>query len=118
LDCLQSEQPQRRDKLGTFDLIQYTVPVQIGEISVDGTFAFVLQAHQDNQNSPQEFSEVTNSLSFVFGILINELMELNLPHNLLITDDGRTIFVFVRDFGSKDNLYGWLEFSGAVPVKD
>ena len=57
-----------------------------------------------------EFAEVTNSLSFVFGIIVNELIELSLPHNILLTNNGSTIYIFVRDFvdTKSKNRYGWL----------
>jgi hypothetical protein len=44
---------------------------------------------------------VASSLSFVFGIVANELIELCIPHNILF---------------SEKHLYGWLEFSGIIPV--
>lgn len=61
---------------------------------------------------------MTNSLSFVFGIIANELIELNIPHNLLISEDGNIIYIFLRDFCSPNNHYGWIEHCGAVVVTD
>jgi uncharacterized protein YerC len=37
---------------------------------------------------------------------------------LLITDDGQSIYIFIRDFCTPNNLYGWLEFSGVAVVVD
>ncbi len=61
---------------------------------------------------------MTNSLSFVFGIVVNELIELNVPHNVLISDNGETIYIMIRDFSNQGNLYAWLEFAGVVVVHD
>ena len=55
-----------------------------------------------------EFAELTTSLSFAFGVISNELMELNIPHNILFTDNGKTIYIFVRDFCHPKANYGWL----------
>ena len=54
----------------------------------------------------------------MFGIITNELMELNIPHSVLISDNGKTIYIFVRDFNSAKVNYGWLEFSGVAVVAD
>lgn len=63
-------------------------------------------------------SEVTNSLSFVFGLVANEMIELCIPHNVLFTEGGSRIVVVVREFNHPECLYGWLEFSGVVPVSE
>lgn len=63
-----------------------------------------------------EPSEVASSLSFVFGIVVNELIELCIPHNILFTENGNKIYIMMREFASEKNLYGWLEFAGVVPV--
>jgi hypothetical protein len=43
---------------------------------------------------------------------------LNIPHNLLITDDGQSIYIFIRDFCSNHCTYGWMEFSGVIATCD
>lgn len=59
---------------------------------------------------------MASSLSFVFGIVVNELIELCIPHNILFSENGNSIFIMIREFASEKNLYGWLEFAGVVPV--
>ena len=61
-------------------------------------------------------SEVASSLSFVFGIIANELIELCIPHNILFSDKGSRIYVMLREFGEGANCFGWLEYSGVVPA--
>ena len=34
-----------------------------------------------------------------------------MPHNLLISEEGKVIYLIVRDF---DPFLGWLEFSGGL----
>lgn len=55
-------------------------------------------------------------MSFVFGIVANELIELCIPHNVLISENGNKIYIMLREFASDKALYGWLEFSGVIPV--
>jgi hypothetical protein len=57
-------------------------------------------------------------LAFVFGIIANELIEMNIPHNLLITDDGQSIYIFLRGFCSNNNLCSWLDFAGVAVAFD
>lgn len=59
---------------------------------------------------------MASSLSFVFGIVANELIELCIPHNILFSDNGSKIYLIFREFASEKHLYGWLEFSGVIPV--
>jgi hypothetical protein len=59
---------------------------------------------------------VATSLSFVFGIVVNELIELCIPHNILFTENGSRIIIMVREFSSEKTLFGWLEFAGVIPV--
>lgn len=87
--------------------------IEIGEIVSEGRQALVLSPYS---KEPIEYAEMTNSLSFVFGIIVNELIELSIPHNLLITEDGHCIYIFIRDFCLPDNRYGWMEYSGVVAV--
>jgi hypothetical protein len=63
-------------------------------------------------------SEVASSLSFVFGVIANELIELCIPHNLLFSQAGNRIYLIVREFGEPGANYSWLEFSGVVPVEE
>jgi hypothetical protein len=66
--------------------------------------AFVISAIGENN----EASEVASSLSFVFGIIANELIELCIPHNILFTENGSKIYIIVREFACEKNLLGWL----------
>ncbi len=54
--------------------------------------AFVLSPLGENK----EPSQVANSMSFVFGLMVNELIELCIPHNVIISDNGYDIYIIVR----------------------
>lgn len=84
--------------------IQYTVGVKIEEIDSPISQAFVLTPIGENL----EASEVASSLSFVFGIIVNEMIELCIPHNILFTENGSKIVIMMREFASEKLLYGWL----------
>lgn len=55
-------------------------------------------------------------MSFVFGLIANELIELCIPHNVLFSENGNTVYIILRDFGDDKHHYGWLEFSGVAWV--
>lgn len=46
--------------------------------------------------SSSNISEVTESVSNVAGTIVNHLIEQNLPHNLLIADQGTVVYIFIR----------------------
>ncbi len=86
--------------------------IKIEEIDSSMCHAFVLSPIGSNNES----SEVANSLSFVFGLIANELIELCTPHNVVFSDNGDTIYIMLREFGDDKQNYGWLEFSGVAWV--
>mgnify|MGYP003687926397 CR=1 FL=1 len=47
---------------------------------------------------------------------MNELIEKTIPHNVYISNQGMTIYVFLRDFSV--GLDGWSEFSGVQLTSD
>ena len=42
-------------------------------------------------------------------IIVQELISLNIPHNLLISESGKTTYLMLRDAHER---MGWLEFGG------
>lgn len=84
--------------------MQYSVGVKIEEMDSPMGQALVLSPTGENF----EPSEVASSLSFVFGIVVNELIELCIPHNILFSENGNRIFIMMREFASSTNLFGWL----------
>ena len=63
-------------------------------------------------------SETSSSLSFVFGLLINEILDKNIAHNILICEGGKRIYVLPRKFATAKNQSGWLEMAGVEVVTD
>lgn len=60
----------------------------------------------------ENVSEAIESVSNVAGILLNHLVELNIPHNLLMSSSG-SIYVFPRAFLSEDSA-GFFEMAGLI----
>ena len=65
-----------------------------------------------------DIGEIYSSLSFVAGAITNILLEKNIPHNLIISDKGKTIYIIPRIYEKEiqnDNLRcAWLECSGVA----
>lgn len=51
-------------------------------------------------------------MSFVFGLIVNELLESNIPHNIVICDGGYSIYIIPRKFQTEKNMAAWLQFAG------
>lgn len=63
--------------------------------------------------TPTNVSEITESVGNVAGTIVNHLIEKNLPHNLMITEQGTVVYIFVRQQGPHVTF---LELSGLVMV--
>ncbi len=71
---------------------------------------------QSNIQSDLNVSHVP-SISFMTDIILSLLISKEIPHNLLISDKGQTVYIFPRKFA--DNKIGynstWLDLSG-LPI--
>jgi hypothetical protein len=56
-------------------------------------------------------------MAFVFGLIVNELLEQNIPHNVMMTDGGNAIYIMPRKFQTEVNRSAWLEFCGIFQCK-
>ena len=63
-------------------------------------------------------SDIFSSLSFVFGLVVNELLEQNIAHNVIFMNAGRTIYIIPRKFQTEANRAAWLEFAGVFLCKE
>ena len=65
-----------------------------------------------------DIGDIYSSLSFVAGAITNILLEKNIPHNLLISDKGTTIYIIPRTYEKEiheDKIRcTWLECSGVA----
>lgn len=68
-------------------------------------------------DSKAEQSAIYSSLAFVFGLIVNELLEQNIPHNAVMLDSGNTIYIMPRKFSTETNRTAFLEMSGVFSVK-
>lgn len=48
--------------------------------------------------------------------IISTLIEENIPHNVVITDEC-TLFIIVRGYANQECKYGWLEYCGVFVAK-
>lgn len=64
--------------------------------------------------TPANISEITESVGNVAGTIVNHLIERNLPHNLMITEHGTVVYIFVRQQGPHVTF---AELSGLVMVE-
>ena len=46
-----------------------------------------------------------------FGVFAERLIELNIPHQLVIAEDGNIIYLMLRDFDVGANC-GWMQMAG------
>jgi hypothetical protein len=56
--------------------------------------AFVIEPNAET--SEDDDSDACEAVGTITGILINHLIEKNVPHNLLISNGGKTIYIFPR----------------------
>jgi hypothetical protein len=61
----------------------------------------------------QQVSDATDSIGSVAGMILNYMVENNIPHSLLVADNGLAVYIFPRNFSSTtSNEAGFLEMSG------
>lgn len=60
------------------------------------------------------------SISHVADIVLNILLEMEIPHNLLISDEGQSIYIIPRNFSKKEHEINscWNDICGLVTLKD
>jgi len=92
--------------------MQFSVGVVVEEL-LDEVKGFVLTPLDDKA----EQSAIFSSLSFVFGLIVNSLLEQNIPHNVILTNGGHTIYILPRKFQTESNKAGWVEFAGVFLCK-
>lgn len=61
----------------------------------------------------QLVSDATDSIGSVSGMILNFMVENNIPHSLLVADNGLAVYIFPRKFrNNSTNEAGFLEMSG------
>lgn len=52
----------------------------------------------DITSDDTSLEDAQEALSHACGVAINLMIDLNMPHNILVTDEGMTVFVIPRKF--------------------
>lgn len=67
-------------------------------------------------------SDPTESVAHAVGVLLNILIDQNIPHNLMIADQGETVYVIPRKFDMLIHAVNfsteWNDLCGLIKCKD
>ena len=74
----------------------YDVGVLLHEVVDYPLKCFLITPNQETD--PEGDSDACEAVSTIVGILVNHLIEKNVPHNLLISDGGKAVYIFLRKF--------------------
>ena len=86
----------------------YSCAVRFGELSdIWPVKTLVLSPDIGETNEETSLEDAQEALAHTTGIVLNYFIDQNIPHNLLIADDGMTIYVIPRKF---DLLIERVEF--------
>lgn len=82
----------------------------------------VLVLKPDLADSTTSIEDAHESLAHVAGVFVNHMVEKNIPHNMLISDDGLTFYIIPRkfDISVDENTYysGWSDLTGLIKCVD
>lgn len=79
------------------DIQMHTVGIKIGEVVGWPVRSFVISPDL-TEDGEQGLEEAQESLTHCVGVVLNHFIDKNIPHNLLITDEGMTMYVIPRKF--------------------
>jgi len=100
----------------------YSCPVRFGEVGEDWPMKCLLLSPDIGEDQQQDtaLEDAQEALAHTAGIVLNYLIDQNIPHNILITDDGMTLYVIPRKFDlliervafhtSFESLCGFVKF--------
>ena len=77
----------------------YSCAVRFGELDNSWPLkTLVLSPDIDEQNEDASLEDAQEALAHTAGIVLNYLIDLNIPHNLLVADEGMTVYIIPRKF--------------------
>jgi len=99
----------------------YNCPVRFGELGEDWPVrCLLLSPDIGEEQADTGLEDAQEALAHTAGIVLNYLIDQNIPHNLLIADDGMTLYVIPRKFDlliervafktSFESLCGFVQF--------
>jgi hypothetical protein len=74
----------------------YNCGVRFGEITGYPVRALLISPSIESEDTSLE--EAQEALAHCVGVVLNHMIDANMPHNLLVTDEGMTVYVIPRQF--------------------
>ena len=76
----------------------YNCAVRFGELTNWPVKTLILSPDIDEGNEDASLEDAQEALSHTAGIVLNSLIDQNIPHNILISDEGMTLYIIPRKF--------------------
>lgn len=106
------------------EINMYNCPVRFGELGDDWPVKCLLLSPDIGEEQQETaLEDAQEALAHTAGIVLNYLIDQNIPHNILIADDGMTLYVIPRKFDlliervafhtSFESLCGFVKFKNA-----
>ena len=74
----------------------YSCGIRFGEVLNYALKALLISP--DIVNDDTSLEDAQEALAHACGVVINHLIDQNIPHNVLVTDEGMTVYVIPRKF--------------------
>lgn len=100
------------------EIDMFNCGVRFGEVLGWPMQTLLLSPHIEDENT--ELEDAQEALAHAAGVVLNHLIEANIPHNILIADEGMTMYIIPRKFDmliegvqfftSFESLCGFVKF--------
>ena len=80
------------------EINMYNCAVRFGEIPSWPVKCLILSPDIDENNEDASLEDAQEALAHTAGIVLNYLIDMNIPHNILIADEGMTLYIIPRKF--------------------
>lgn len=102
------------------EINMYNCAVRFGELPDWPVKTLILSPDIDESNADASLEDAQEALAHTAGIVLNYLIDMNIPHNILIADEGMTLYIIPRKFDllienvqfftSFETLCGFIKF--------
>ena len=100
------------------EIDMFNCGVRFGEVLGWPMQTLLLSPHIEDDNT--ELEDAQEALAHAAGVVLNHLIEANIPHNILVADEGMTLYIIPRKFDmlvegvqfftSFESLCGFVKF--------
>jgi len=80
------------------EINMYNCAVRFGELENWPVRTLILSPDIDDANEDVSLEDAQEALGHTAGIVLNYLIDQNIPHNILIADEGMTLYIMPRKF--------------------